>query len=119
MREYMTATEAAKALGLSLQTVLRRIEAGAVRAERAGRRMWLIPTAEIERLRTRKRNGHDDHSEQPKESPTIERRLTPETLARLLELNERVMRGPRLSPSSLDLLREARGNRHSSPNTAP
>ena len=48
---YMTATEAAKELGLSLRGLQHRIKAGTIRAQRVSGRGWLVPREEVERYR--------------------------------------------------------------------
>jgi excisionase family DNA binding protein len=48
---YMSTREAAEALGVSLKTIQARILSGAMRAERIGARVWLVPVAEVERWR--------------------------------------------------------------------
>ena len=48
---YLTTTETAEELGLPLRTVLNRIQAGTLRAQRVGVRGWLVPQSEIERFR--------------------------------------------------------------------
>jgi excisionase family DNA binding protein len=122
VEHYLTATEAARRLGVSLQTVLRRIDAGAIRAERAGRRTWLIPTGEVERAkRTGRRdaNGHPAASELahdrtpaiPSQTATQPGRLTPESLRRLDEVRER-LEHVRLPMDSTELLRRIREGRY-------
>ena len=116
MTGYLTATEAARALGVSLQTVLRRIEAGAIRAERAGRRTWLVSATEVERLRraspepsTTRTHGEGADSEailRPERG-----RLTPEKLAHLKDLQRRIWGTRRLPESSTELVRRAREER--------
>lgn len=49
MDDYMTVTEAAGVLGLSVHGVRSRIERGELKAERVNPRLWLIPRAEVER----------------------------------------------------------------------
>ncbi len=48
---YLTTTEAAAALGLTVRGVQDRIKAGILHAERVGARGWLIPQSEVERFR--------------------------------------------------------------------
>lgn len=120
MTGYLTATEAARALGVSLQTVLRRIDAGQIRAERAGRRMWLIPTGEVERVKhvgwhERQTTGkHDDAAGSALEdaaplaaAPLL---LTRVSVARLREAQDR-MRGIRFPVSSTEIVRQEREER--------
>ncbi len=47
-KEYLSATEAAKVLGISRQAVIERIKHGALEAERAGRQ-YIIPTGQLGR----------------------------------------------------------------------
>jgi excisionase family DNA binding protein len=122
MTGYLTAIEAARALGVSVQTVLRRIEAGAIRAERAGRRTWLIPAAEIERTRRTLATGplatpgaHEstravDECGDPdggRRGPEPAGRLTRESFERLVELRRRLGQ-VRLPIDSTELLRRER-----------
>jgi excisionase family DNA binding protein len=48
---YMSVDEAAAAIGISVTALYTRIRNGQVRAERIGRRVLLVPTEEVERLR--------------------------------------------------------------------
>jgi len=54
--DYMTVTEAAQALGLSVHGVRARIERGELRADRPSPRLWLIPREEVERVRAEGRH---------------------------------------------------------------
>jgi molybdopterin-binding protein len=56
-RDYYTAAEAARALGISLDTLRRWDRAGRIRTERDGANRRLVPASEIARLR-------GDHLEQ-------------------------------------------------------
>ena len=49
--EYVTVTEAARELGLTVWGVRRRIERGEMHAERLGAKVWAIPRDELERWR--------------------------------------------------------------------
>lgn len=53
--EYLTTTEAAKVIGIPTRTLLNRIKAGIIQAERAGPRAWLVPRTEVEKWRNRGR----------------------------------------------------------------
>jgi excisionase family DNA binding protein len=121
MEKHVTATEAARRLGVSLQTVLRRIQSGAIRAERAGQRLWLISTDEIERAERTRRGDADDRPAAPGPAPeggaegspqvAIQPgRLTPESLRRLDEVRKRLehIRLPMDSTELLRLVREGR-----------
>jgi excisionase family DNA binding protein len=48
---YMSPTEAAAALGMSLTGIHARLRSGQMAGERIGARGWLIPRAEVERWR--------------------------------------------------------------------
>ena len=48
---FVSVTEAAEAMGISLTALYDRIRNGTVRAERLGRRVLLVPESEVERLR--------------------------------------------------------------------
>lgn len=50
---YMSVTEAAKTMGISVTALYDRIRAGTVQAERIGARMLLVPTSEVEKWRDR------------------------------------------------------------------
>ncbi len=50
-----TVAEAAAALGYSPSQLRRRLAAGEIHGVRAGARLWLVPTAEVDRLRRRGR----------------------------------------------------------------
>jgi excisionase family DNA binding protein len=52
-RDFLTVAEAAAVLGLPERTISYRLQKGFMRGERAGRRLWLIPRAEVERWRGR------------------------------------------------------------------
>jgi excisionase family DNA binding protein len=49
--EYMTVSEAARALGVTDRAIHKRITSGHMRAERYGERAVLIPVEEVERWR--------------------------------------------------------------------
>jgi excisionase family DNA binding protein len=49
--EYLSVSEAARELGLTVWGVRGRIERGNMRAERLGTHVWAIPRAEVERWR--------------------------------------------------------------------
>jgi len=49
--EFMSVSDAAAAIGISVTALYDRIRAGQVQAQRVGQRVLLIPAAEIERLR--------------------------------------------------------------------
>ncbi len=51
MEDYLTVSEAAGILGLSVHGVRKRIERGEMTAVRVNARLWLIPRAEVERHR--------------------------------------------------------------------
>ncbi len=48
---FMSVAEAAEAMGVNPRTVLHRIAAGTIKAERLDARTWVIPAEEIERFR--------------------------------------------------------------------
>ncbi len=48
---YMSVSDAAAAMGISVTALYDRIRNGQVKAERIGRRVLVIPEAEVERLR--------------------------------------------------------------------
>ena len=48
-RDYLTASEAAAALGLPLRTVQYRLRRGLMRGVAVNPRLWLVPRAEVER----------------------------------------------------------------------
>lgn len=48
----MTLTDAARELGLDVSTLRYRLQRGAMRGDKVGPRMWMIPVEEIERLKT-------------------------------------------------------------------
>jgi excisionase family DNA binding protein len=48
---FMSVTEAAAAMGISVTALYDRIRNGQVQAERVGKRVLLIPESEVERLR--------------------------------------------------------------------
>jgi excisionase family DNA binding protein len=47
--EYITVEQAAAELGLTAWGIRDRIQRGAMRAERLGKRVWAIPREEVER----------------------------------------------------------------------
>lgn len=49
--EYLTVTDAAREMGISVRALHNRIKAGSVAAERFGARVWMIPRSEVERYR--------------------------------------------------------------------
>lgn len=51
VQTHMTVQEAAAYLGVNESTIRYRIQRGDMRAERIGRRVWLIPREEVERQR--------------------------------------------------------------------
>jgi molybdopterin-binding protein len=55
-RQSYTAAEAARALGISLDTLRRWDRSGRIRVERDGANRRVVPTAEVERLRGRERD---------------------------------------------------------------
>ena len=64
--EYLSVSEAAGELGLSVWGVRDRIERGDVRAERLGTSVWAIPRAEVERWKAlgRKKPGRKPKRQQ-------------------------------------------------------
>jgi excisionase family DNA binding protein len=50
-RDYLTAGQAAAALGLPLRTVRYRLQQGLMRGVLVSPRLWLVPRAEVERWR--------------------------------------------------------------------
>ena len=64
---YMSVSEAAAAMGISVTALRDRIRNGQVQAERVGKRVLLIPESEVERLRGR---GRLKPGPKPRQKPT-------------------------------------------------
>src|SRR5215203_893394 len=65
---YMSVSDAAAAIGISVTALRDRIRHGQVKAERIGRRVLLIPPEEVERLRGQ---GRLKPGPKPRTEPTV------------------------------------------------
>ena len=53
MRDFLTVRDAAAALGMKRETLLRRIQRGSIRGTKLGW-IWLVPSKEVERVKNTK-----------------------------------------------------------------
>lgn len=55
-QSYLSTPDAARELGLTEGRIRQMLRAGEIRGEKLGRRLWAIPSAEVDRLK-RERGG--------------------------------------------------------------
>jgi excisionase family DNA binding protein len=87
---YMSVSDAAAAIGISVTALYDRIRNGQVKAERVGRRVLLIPQEEVERLRGK---GRMKPGPKPREETPAERRQEVADHDEALDAGRRRIRG--------------------------